>query len=406
MTVTLDQAIAAIPHANWPLLLQTLQRLPIKGKENPIWHLEEKEWHKAQQISLELLQKGDFRAKWEVIKLYPKLGDKAIAPLADLLDSETTDYQCRWFIVRLLREFNHLESILLLVKLLYEIEDEELLIIAYQSLSNIGESAIDTLGVLINEEEHRLLAVKALAQMRHPHTIPYLLRVVHDPQPEIRTLAIEALGSFRDPEILEILMGGLTDTAASVRKEVVTALVLAIDAYPQLSKVEMVETLNPLLYDVSLEVSQQTIFALGRLGNDEAAKALFRLLKSPVTPNYLKLDTVRALSWIERVSALSYLEEGLRWSDGEICQEIITVLGRMDIPVLKVKASQIIVDFYHSSQKSLNTVLLKQAIAVALGELAQDSGLDCLKELVQEKERSVKLHAIAATKKFQYSRMV
>ncbi|MGK7931996.1 MAG: HEAT repeat domain-containing protein [Microcystaceae cyanobacterium] len=401
MTVTLDQAIAAIPHSNWSFLLQTLQRIPTQGKGQSNWQLNEQDWQKAQEICLELLKEGDFKTKWEIIKLYPKLGEKAIAPLGDLLHSETTDYQCRWFVVRLLREFNHLDSILLLVKLLYETEDEELLSNAYQSLSSIGKSAIDTLGLLMNEAEHRLLAVKALSQMRHPHTIPYLLRVVHDPAPETRTLAIEALGSFRDPAILEVLLIGLKDKAASVRKEVVIALALAADAYPQLSKVQIVETLKPLLYDVNLEVSQQTIFAIGRLENDEAAEALFTLLKSPATPNSLKLDTVRALSWIERISALTYLAEGLRWSDAGICQEIITVLGRNEIPELKEQASQIIVNFYYSSQQSLNITPIKKAIAVALGDLGQETGLDCLKELSQEEERSVKLHALAAIKKFQ-----
>lgn len=399
MTITLAQAIAAIPYSDWPLMLQYLQDLPIRRGKRDLWDISGEEWEKAQKIGLELLEKGDFSTKWEVCKLYRRLGDEAIAALGDLLTTETTEDQCCWFVLRLLGDFDHLDSILILVKFLYESEDEELLSIAYQSLVKIGKSAIEALGVLINESEHRLLGVKALAQMRHPQTIPYLLRVVHDPSAEIRTLAIEALGSFRDPEILEILLGGLTDPASSVRKEVVIALALAVEAYPQISRVQMINFLKPLLYDVNLTVSQQTICALGRIGDNEAAEALFPLLKSPATPNVLKYDVVRALSWMNIASALDYLEEGLRWNDEMVCQEIISVLGRNQVPALQVKASQIIVDFYYSQAKSLNSRNLKRLIAFSLGELRQTTALDCLTALSEDQEPTVKLHAMAAINK-------
>jgi HEAT repeat protein len=397
--IPLDQAIAVLPSSDWELMLQTLQNLPITGRKKELWNLKTEEWEKAQKICLGILKEGDFQTKWEVCKLYPKLGNEAIAALGDLLTAETTEDQCRWFVLRLLGDFDHLDSILILVKFLYESEDEELLSLAYQSLTKIGKPAIEALGVLINESEHRLLGVKALAQIRHPQTIPYLLRVVHDPSAEIRTLAVESLGSFRDPEILEILLGGLTDSASSVRKEVVIALALAVEAYPQVSKVQMINYLKPLLYDVDLSVSQQTISALGRIGDNEAAEALFPLLKSPATPNLLKCDVVRALSWINTASALNYLEEGLRWNDQMVCQEIINVLGRTEIPALQIKASQIIVNFYYSQAKSLNNTNLKRVIAFSLGELKQITALDCLTALSEEQEPTVRLHAVAAMNK-------
>jgi HEAT repeat protein len=360
--------------------------------------LSPKEWEQTLNFALQELQSRDFQQRWEVAKLFPKLGSGAIAPLIEILGDEETERETRWFVGRILSEFGTAESILALSKLLQDTEDEELSLMAAQSLANIGLSAITTLSELLQQEDTRLLAVKALSQIRRSQIIEPLLSVVNDPHPEIRAIAIESLGSFHNEQLIPVLLQALADKSAKVRKEAVRALGFILDHH---LPIELVTHLKPLLYDFNMEVCQQAAIALGRIGTNEAAEVLFPVLKSPATPVWLKLQLVRSLSWIETEGALEYLQEGLRWSDGEVCQEIITVLGRKQVPNLRHKASQILLDFLNSEQQSLQQPKIKQALALSLGELGNSDALHFLQSLRQDTETSVKLHAIAALKKLE-----
>jgi HEAT repeat protein len=93
------------------------------------------------------------------------------------------------------------------------------------------------------------------------------------------------------PRIPPVLLNALNDPAAVVRKEAVIGLGLRTDLGEEL---DLLARLKPLLYDFNWDVCQQAAIALGRLGTDEAADALFNVLKSPATPVPLQIDFVRA----------------------------------------------------------------------------------------------------------------
>jgi HEAT repeat protein len=364
--------------------------------------LEETDWQTTLKLALQLLEAGDFQQRWEIAKFFPKLGEKAVAPLLEILEDETADLELRWFVGRILSEFAQPRTIVALARLIGQTEAEELSLMASQSLAQMGKAGIKALQELLAAEESRLLAVQALAQIRHSDTIEPLLTVINDPQPQIRATAIEALGSFPDPALFPVLLQALQDSAAQVRKEAVIALGIRLGSYgyPSLSDLDFVAIFKPLLYDFKPEVCQQAAIALGRVGTDEAAAALLPVLKSTATPLWLKLDIVRALSWIETVRALECLEEGLGWSDAPVCQEIVRILGRVRKEELKKKATQILREFVNSGQQSLQQPQLKQAVALSLGELGERESLDILRSLAEDREAAVRLHAIAALKKF------
>jgi HEAT repeat protein len=326
MQETLKTAIA---QKNWLLVEPYLQ-----GRLSEI---ETSDRQQIVELALQMLEEGDFQQRWEIAKILPKLGTVAIAPLIEILEDEEANLETRWFVGRILSEFNHPSSIIALANLLERAEDEELSSMASQALANLGISAIVALSELLEQPETRLLAVQALAQIRHSEIVTPLLTVVNDPSAKIRTVAIEALSSFYDEPILPVLLNGLQDTASAVRKEAAIALGLR----PQeRAKFNLVKRLQPLLFDLNLEVAQQAAIALGRLGGDDAARALFPVLKSPATPVWLKLTLVRALGWIETHQSLDYLREGLFWEETEVCQEIVTVLGRLELPPIRQKATQ------------------------------------------------------------------
>jgi HEAT repeat protein len=359
--------------------------------------LTEPEWETASALALQVLAEGDFQQQWEIAPLFPKFGKGLIPPLIALLEDETADMDSRWYAGRILGQFDDSACILAFTKLLQATAEEELATMAAQSLARIGATAVKSLSQLLELPESRLLAVQALAQIRHSETIPLLLQVADDPQPAIRAAAIEALGSFHDSRTLPILLAALQDTAAAVRQEAVAALSRRQHDIPA----DFISQLQPLLYDLNPAVCQQAAFALGRLGTETAADLLFRALESGATPVPLKRDIILALGWSETAAALNFLEEALYGNDTAICQEIIASLGRQALPELKVRATRILQDFLASGQTMATQARIKQALATALGELGLPTAAAPIEQLAADADSRVRLHAIAALKKLQ-----
>ncbi len=400
---TLEQAMTAARGRNWLLVTQCLQELTLDRNNKR----SASSGAIILKLALEVLESGDFQERWEVAKIFPAIGETAmplagevIAPLVKILEDEDADLELRWFSCRILGQFPQPMAVMSLVKLLEIEEDEDLTEMAAQSLAKLGTSAILPLNNLLAKEESKLLAVKALSHIRHPDTIAPWLTVVNDPLPVIRATAIESLNSFHHPQITTVLLAALKDTATAVRKEAIIGLGLRVGEIPQ--DCNLVNHLKPLLYDLNGEVCRQAVVALGRVGTDAAADALFPILKSPLTPIGLKIEIVRGLSWMETPKALDYLQEGLLWGSESICIEIISVLGRIESLGLKPKATQIIIDFLYSGQGVCQESLIKQAIALSLGQLGESQCIDSLQELAEDGQEGVRLHAIAALKKFSY----
>lgn len=397
MSNVLEQATAAAQQGNWSLLNQYLQLLPLgkkaKHHDPESTPLNARDLEQVLNLALNALEVGDFQERWDVSKVFKQLGDIAIAPLVKILEDEEADLDLRWFAARTLGEFNHPTVITTLVELLKTAEDEDLAAVAANGLSSLGNSAIDALTGLLSKPESRLLATKSLAQIRRPEIITPLISVVHDSQVAVRCTAIEALSSFHDPKIPPILIEALDDHAAAVRKEAVIGLGLRSDLREEL---DLVNRLKLLLYDFNGEVCQQSAIALGRLGTDEAAAALFHVLQSPATPVSLQINLIRALSWVGTTQALNYLQQALTITSADCTLEIIRVLGRWENPVLKAKAAQILIDFLNSAHSDT----IKQAVAQAWGELKEMSAIEVLVELLADSSVSVRLHAIAALKNF------
>lgn len=382
LSQTMAAATTAAQQQQWTLVNQYLQQLPLDSASP---HRES-----VLALAIQVLRQGDFQQRWDTAKLLPKLGKEAIAPLIEILEDDEMELELRWFAGRILSEFDDPQAIVALTELLRQTEEEELSLMAAQALANIGSTAVEALQGLLAQETTRLLAVQALGVIRRSEIITPLLTVVDDPSPQVRVIAVEALGSFHDPRIPRILIEKLNDRSAAVRKEAVIALGMRLDLKSELN---LVEHLQPLLYDFNLEVCRQAAIALGRMGSNEAAQALFRVFSSSA-PAPLKIDTVRALSWIDTITALEYLEAALQKSEAER-QEIIVLLGQKTSPALKAKATEILLNFYPLVQSPP----LKQALAMSLGELAQPQAIDTLLELSKDPQQSVRLHARAALHK-------
>jgi HEAT repeat protein len=300
-------------------------------------------------------------------------------------------------VARTLGTLDHPAVIPALVKLVKAADNSEVAGMASVALTNLGTMAIPALTHLLNEPEHRLLAVQSLAQIHHPSVVPPLLDVVNDPSSLVRAATITALTHFHEAVIPPILIAALQDPVARVRQAAINGLAFREDL---LKSLDLIHRLKPFVWDVDLEVCQQTAIALGRLGTNEASAVLFEVLNTATTPIVLQIEAVRALAWISAPQALHQLQQFLcqPGRDTTVYQEIVAVLGRVELPEAKIQASQILVEVLQSPHLLNQSTRGQQLLAQSLGQLGQIEAINPLIQLLAAPEESVRFHAIAALK--------
>lgn len=388
----LNLGSTAARQQNWLEVSNQLKLLP--QSKTKLFVLKPEDWDIAFNLALQMLIEADFQHKWEITKLLPLFGDEIIEPLSSLALDETVEVEVRWFVCKVLGKFPDREVILTLVKLLQQTTSSELITIAEKTLIEIGDRAVDALIDLLSQPQHRVLAVRALSYIRTSQTIAPLLEVSTADEPELRTIAIAALGSFHDARIPPVLIAALQDRVSSVRREAAIALGFRSDLCQELN---LITQLQPLLYDLDLEVCRQTAIALGRMKQAKATKALFDVLQADTTPASLKSDLIKALAWSENAAAIGYLGEGLNNASELIVREIIVVLGRITTPELKPLAARVLTNFWQNDRQHSSAI--KQSLATSLGQLRCNSSCQVLEEIVKDSDRKVKLHALSALRK-------
>jgi len=397
MSNVLEQAEDALRQNNWCLLHQCLQQVFI---DRTAKELSDSTLKRALELAIAVLEAGDFQERWDVAKLIPAFGDRAIAPLIDLLQDDAADAEAQWFATRMLGSYSQPDSVMALVKLLQTTANEDLSSMAAEALAQMGTPAIAALTALLIDSDTRAFAVRSLAQIRRAETIDPLLTVVDDPQATVRAIAIEALSSFYDPRVPSVLVRALSDPAALVRQEAVVGLGMRSELAEAMN---LVALLTDRLLDVDLEVCQKTAMALGRMSTQAAAANLFQALNAAQTSTPLRLSIVRALGWMETAIALDLLRQTLLCLEPTtllrpVHQEIITVLGRCTEPDLQRQAAQLLIALLTSGHALTADPAVRRAIATGLGALKQQNALEALMELLADEEISVRLHAIAALK--------
>ncbi|MEA5467485.1 HEAT repeat domain-containing protein [Spirulina sp. 06S082] len=387
MLEILAKAKSATQNNDWLQVNYCLQQLPLTEDGKTPFDEE------FLNLALTVLNYGDFQDRWEVAKILPKFGDRVIPPLIEILEDEEIEMEERCFAGSILGQFDRPLAIEALMGCLQTSQDEELTSIAASALANLGESAIATLAQLLQQPESRRLATQALSQIRHPAAIESLLTVVDDENAQIRTIVIETLGTIRDRRFIPILIEALNDLDTNVRKEAVIALGLWRDLT---SELDLLTLLTPRLYDLNLEICQQAAIAIGKLKTSEAAATLFHVFQSPVTPISLQLTLIRALAWNETEASLECLHKILSSEDQEKLLETIRVLGRMETPHLKSRATRVLLDFFSSSSPALKSPHILKFLIQAWGQLGEPDAREVLVPLQDHNTPSIRLHAIAA----------
>ena len=80
MLETLDIIADAVTEANWILVNQQLQQLLDKKDVNSKT-VEDSELEQAVAIAIKILRVGDFQTRWDIAKIFPKIGKRAVVSL-------------------------------------------------------------------------------------------------------------------------------------------------------------------------------------------------------------------------------------------------------------------------------------------------------------------------------------
>jgi len=405
MSNLLEQAKTAAQKQNWSLVNYYLQEFISESKSNQTTSTfpnDNVALDEVIDLAIGVLENGDFQEKWDINKLFNQIGKSAISPLIEILKDREIDLEERWFVTRILAEFNSEEVLEVMENIIANSEPGDLQEIAAETLANFGDRGVDLLIDLLAKPESRLLATKALAKINCTRVILALLTVVKDENDEVRIAAISALNNYCDSRIPIVLISALKDTVAKVRKAAVIGLAGYANLHQELGLVKLVQ---PLLWDVNFKVSQQAAIALGKIATNSAATALFELLKTATVPVFLKIDAVRALGWIETKVSLEYLQNLLGYNvlveedyREQIVNETISALGKLEEPELKPLATDILIEFIGSNNPSLESAYVKKSLALALGYLGNIHALDYLIQLLEDEDNSVRLHSVAAMK--------
>jgi HEAT repeat protein len=345
------------------------------------------------------LLEGDFQTRWEVAKAIPHFGAAAIPLLIDLLQDEEADGELAWFVARILGQLNHPQAIAALTDLLTTADDDDVRAIAATTLANFGEVAIPALQQLLADSSRRLLAIRALAQIRSDAVVGLLSAAASDRDPQVRSATLEALIGFPEAAIADLLLAALRDPVAAVRRAAVTGLGLRAGHQ---TETELLPHLQPLLSDINLAVCQQAVLAVGRCREEAAARCLLDLLQEPHAPEVLKRDAIRSLAWMETATALSGLRQYLQQLPHnylpQVQLEAIAALGRIESAALQPLAAQTVMEWLDAYQTEGATASAWQVAALALGQLGQSCAQETLIRLLRYPDTGLRLHAIAALK--------
>jgi HEAT repeat protein len=389
--MNLNRAIVAADNGMWSIVIDCLQEVPldrIKANERVL------------DLALQLLLQGDLEQQWTIAKIIPKVGEIALQPLLEIVNDPDIDLEDRWAAVRILGAFSQPQSIEALVFLIQQDEDPELTAIATGALAQIGMPAISAVTELLvpdgsGSSSQIALAVRILARIRHSQTIEPLLQLVDDPDPQIRSLVIEALGSFHDPRIPPLLISKLTDVSASTRTAAVVALCLRGDLATELN---LLDRLQPLLFDLNLEVCEATARGLARVNDPGVVPVLAKVLGSQQTPDRLKAAVILAIGWIGTQPAIDTLIAALA-TTAPFAPELIIAIGKTECD--RTYASQQLVTYLRSSHITTTPLqsIVKQEIATALGNLGNLATVPDLEQLLTDSDDRVRLHAQTAISK-------
>jgi HEAT repeat protein len=366
------QAEIAAARSDWPAVMAHLQKsAPF---ENPGW------LDLAQQV----LENGDFQLRWDVAKLLPQFGRRALDRLLIILADDEADPEVQWFALRALTDPPDPTTVATLIQIIQS-SDTDLIPIAIHALAQMGSAVLPAIAPLLDQPSSRFAATQILAQMHDRSVVEYLLSLVEDRDAPVRQITIDALGRFHAPTIAAVLLKALADPIPMVRLAAITAVRFCWKDDPAL---DWVSAIGPLLNDPDIAVGIQAAIALGNIGHIEAIPPLMQALRSGLTPDQQAIALVRSLLSLDLPLAITL------WDTLTIAPrlELIRHLGQ------RQTGQESLVTWLEQDPIVVQSQPLRQELVRAIGQQGTILALEPLINQLAHSDRRDRLHIIAALK--------
>jgi HEAT repeat protein len=192
----------------------------------------------------------------------------------------------------------------------------EAVTVAPRTITLIGDALARETG------SRRLRLARDLGECRSPLALPYLLKLLADPEPAMRAQAVESAGKLGDRSALPALRPLLNDPNAAVRREAVLACaalgdenvvsnaladsdVAVVAAALRVSTTsEHGDTIARRVGDLPRELRPQAIRRLGEIGTAAHAKTIARFLSSDTAARIAAVDALARLRSAEHDGAV------------------------------------------------------------------------------------------------------
>ena len=229
------------------------------------------------------------------------------------------------------REYPHEVLLEPLVKVLDEMTDPEILVIAVDAISKIDHPEVSQhiIKHLRNEKsEVRAAAVKALGELNNPDLARTIAECLKDPAEEVQANAAFALGELKVPDFIFDLLMIIDSPSEKVRISAITSvrsLVFWLSDIGEKNKVTY--ALMALIKDSSETVRAIAAEALGYTENPDSIEALVEAL-SDDSPQ-VKQNATASLGNLNDVRAVPHLVELLKDPNVMIRWNAITALTKL-----------------------------------------------------------------------------
>ena len=149
-----------------------------------------------------LLTEKDLTARQQVAQLLPKFGAKAVPTLFVIFQHQNSDSTLRHLSSQALTSLDRTILVTGLIDTLKASEDDRFDHQISQMLATVAPEAIAALTDLIETQEWRHLALRALHLMQLPQTHSLLDQLICHPNPDIRHATIDVLSELKDYQLL------------------------------------------------------------------------------------------------------------------------------------------------------------------------------------------------------------
>lgn len=297
--------------------------------------------------------------------------------------------------------------------LLFGLTDPQMKFLASQAVLDMGDSAVQTLIELLEDNELGIVleAVVLLGRLKAARARRALTGVIDSRHQLLQCHAIEALGQIGDPKAIGPLSRLLGNRDANIRVTAATAL------SKMASDRNVVAPLVKALKDPDEDVAAQAATGLGESGDKRAAEPLSRFLHSP--KEKVRVAAAQALGTLGDERAVPLLLQLLDEESEETQIKVLTTLRTIKAPSIRKRVLKHLDHPKASVRRRVVDVLgpigeadvaeqvehvlradpadeVRMAAARALGEIADPASVDCLKDAIHNDEFKVRCQAIAA----------